>query len=254
VNDAAAARSFAEGEKDGGEILFEEPPGAYRWRRGRVYMGLWMVMGLSVGFAPFYFLLPPPGQSGFLTTVVPLEALLLVGALIGIKIEKPKYAGVTPFRIYRGGVSSGFGATPYRRLADVYSIDSTVSNRHRVPFTIVTFVDGTEMTLSKGGLRDPIVMMYKEYERAVEILRAWAGRVAVPRLPWDPAARGFIEGALVIRGPTMLKAERVARQHKVEIISKRFLAEHWREIAEGPGTGIRWFRQAAAEEFGPPDA
>jgi hypothetical protein len=248
-----ARRPFAAGEEEGGPVLFEEPRGDFRWRRNRVYSAVWLIMAMASVALPISYFIPASGPWSPLQVMAVLIGSLGALAVVGVIVERPKYANVSPFRIYQNGISTGFGDLPYVAFESVYAVENRRSAKRQVRFTVIAFVDGTEATVSEGGLSDPIVMLRSDYDAFAETLFARARGVMAERLAWDEDARQFMEGLPWFHGPAMARTEMVARERGVGRISMEFISDHRKEIGDSKVVGMAYFRHEAEKRFGSPE-
>jgi hypothetical protein len=160
---------------------------------------------------------------------------------VGLWLELPRYGRVSSFRIYERGISVGYGARPYRRRGDVFSLEEAPLAIGRLPLAVVTFTDGSSVRISQGRLWEPYIWLQKQYPTAMAILRSTLADQTVERMIWEPEADDLVQRRLPIVGPARAGLEALARQEGLAQVSTEFVQSNWEAISDARSVGTNSF-------------
>ena len=242
--------SFKEGLELGGQVLWEESAAEVRAKQkgpmhasfgfGGLIALLGAIAGLFGSSAPWYLL------------VLAGAAWAAAGPSISRTMERRGWFRVTPVRVCAHGLSLGGPDGPYMPFDGLYAVEHARSAKGAVDFTHLTFIDGSELSITFGYFRTPGVVVRKEYKRVKGILQDKFPRWASQRLEWARDAEKFVAGLRYVKGPVRLQMEALAIEQGRDVVDLQFIREYWRTIGAHHGLGVNTFLGQAFEAFGVP--
>jgi hypothetical protein len=236
------AKSFEEGQAQGGAVLWTEPPERFdkrfkEIRQAQLGIGglllfpfvlmcafsVWAVVRAASAAQPVW-----PAAFPFVLASAPTWLAAGLGILL---IQNGRHVDrlVKPEIVYVKGVSLGQAEKPYYPFEEVVSVDEARGTRFETTYIVVAFRGGEYLQLANADMRGGVQMVGD-----LDVLRkAIADAASVthdPEVAWDVESRGFTNGLRWMKGPVRVKLERIATERGVRAIDLAFLRAHWRRV------------------------
>ena len=238
------AKSFDEGVRAGGEIVYNEPQQhlEVRVHTEKVRTALLSVMFSLIG--AMMFIASPSMPNPILWVAASIGTFA-----VGVYVTYSCFAQdnrLTPSRVYRNGISVGEGTKPFYPFSEVACIEEVGSGKRSLgPVVVFTFKN--DATLLITPRRSPDSVAVSDYKKIAEALRAVTPWGTPTSLEWEPQAREFLGRLDVAQGPFVVQIERKSRSAGKTKVTADFVRREWEDAAWRAGERTFFSARVAAK-------